>query len=271
MLMWSLVLLVPAVLLCGIVFLYFFFHCRGIYRDIVDAGRRSDYAAQLSLAEGLRFRGSEPAMYLFWRGSALYQLGQTGEAEQALRRSLATLKTRKPRLGCGNLLGRVLMAQSRWDEAAHYFAQCISEFPLECVGHLSMAELLLRRGEQAESALEEARKAEEAELLQRVAPFSLARELHEAQLARCLAVQAWALARTGGDPGKVAAMLQEAFDLCGTKANHVVAEMHYFAGRTCGELGNAAESDGHFRDAIAADGAGNFGRLSAAALAAGVR
>jgi len=199
---------------------------------------------------------------------ALYQLGRLAEAEQALRRSLPMQKKPPFRLICEDQLGRALMAQGRWEEAANCFQECVAEFPQDCSGRLSLAELWLRRGQQADAALKEAKRAELDERSRKQKPGKVAQEIHETRLARCLAVQAWAMAKTGEEARPVEAAIQESFELSGQKAKPLTAEMHYFAARAYGELGNAAESDRHFQIAVATDPVGNFGRLAASALCA---
>lgn len=265
-------ILLPLVLAPVVFVLYLFlvyvFRFRGIYRSYVELQRRGDYQGQLTLIEGLRVRGSEPPPYLLLRGMAFYQLGRLAEAEQALRRSLPMQKRPMFRMLGQDQFGRVLMAQGRWDEAANCFQECMAEFPRDTTGRTSMAELWLRRGQQAETALQEAKRVELDERARKLGITGIAKEIFEVRICRCLALQAWALARTGGGTAPVEAALQESFELCRQKAIPLQAEIHYFAGRAYGELGNTAESARQFESAVKTDPIGNFGRLAASPLAA---
>ena len=247
------------------------FRFRGIYRGYIALQRRGDYQGQLSLIEGLRVRGSEPRHYLLLRGMTLYQLGRLAEAEQALRRSLAMQKKPTFRMHCQDQLGHLLMAQGRWDDAANCFQECMAEFPRDSMPRNSMAQLWLRRGQQPEAALTEAQRAELVQRARKPGITKSAKEAHQVRMARCVAVKAWALARNGAGTAPVEAALQEAFEPCGQKATPLRAQMHYFAGRAYGDLGNTAESDRHLQAARTTDPIGNYGRLAASALAAVVK
>jgi tetratricopeptide (TPR) repeat protein len=240
---------------------------RRILRDQFAAYRRGDYEGQMKAVEALRFLGSQPRRYLFFRGSACYQLGRLDEAELALRRSMSGDRNVKLRSYCRNKLGHVLMEQGRWDDATECFRESIAELPQDGGAHRGMAELLLRHGQRPEAALEAARQALE---LDRAAPIgrrAVNKWSHGLNVSASLAVFAWAQARNGASPEDLESALKEAFALCGEDMKPALAELHYCAGYAYANLRKIAESRRHFQSAAQADPLGNYGRLSADAVA----
>jgi len=233
-----------------------------VLRAQLAAYRRGDYQAQLKIIEGFRINGSEPPYYLFFRGTAYFQLGRLDKAEQAIRRSASMETNPALRVFCRDELGRVLMEQGRWDEAAACFRDYIVAFPNRGGGHRAMAELLLRRGEENKAALDAARLAVAADRAGAVPRGKLAKDVHDLNLSESLAFLAWALARNQADPGEVESALNEAFALCGESTKPVLAGLHFCAGQAYTALGNSAESSCHFQCAIDIDPIGNYGRLS---------
>jgi tetratricopeptide (TPR) repeat protein len=231
----------------------------------VAAYRRGDYHGQLQIIEGFRVRGSQPRDYLFFRGTACFQLGRLEVAELALRRSLSGEKNRKLRTVARDQLGRILMEQGRWDDAADCFRECIAEDPRRGGSHRALAELLLRHGQQPEAALDAASLAVSSD---RAAPASrggLSKLDHDINLSESLAIYAWALARSGASQSEVDPALNEAFQLCGESTKPTLAELHYFAGYAHANLRNIAESRRHFQRAAKVDPLGNYGRLAESA------
>ncbi len=214
--------------------------------------------------------GAAPSDYLFFRGSALYQLGCLDEASQILRRSLGTQTNPARKIVCRNQLSRVLMSQGRWDDAEACFRECIAESPKHGGNPCALAELLLRRGQPAALALDAARSAVALDRVAAIGP-KLDQENYDLNLAESLTVLAWALARNQADRSEIRSALDEALHRCPPTTKPVFAEIHYFAGQACallsGEPFGPAEAARHFQTAAAADPAGNYGRLSQAALA----
>ncbi|HEY1220756.1 MAG TPA: hypothetical protein VGF03_17575 [Bryobacteraceae bacterium] len=261
--------------LCRIVFLAFLLFVGWrvvrklrVLRAQLAAYRRGDYREQLKIVEGFRTKKSEPPHYLFFHGSACFQLGRLEEAERALRRSLSMETNAALRTLCRDELGLLLMEQGRWDEAAACFRTCMVEAPNRGGGHRAMAELLLRHGEQYAAALHEARAAVAADRSKKAGHGKLAKEDYAYNLSESLAFLAWALARNSADPDEVKSALNEAFALCGETAKPILARLHFCAGNACAVLGNTAESSRHFERATEVDPHGNYGRLARAAVAA---
>jgi tetratricopeptide (TPR) repeat protein len=230
------------------------------------AYRRGDYEGQLKIVEGFRVRGSQPRHYLFFHGSASYQIGRLQEAEQALGRSLAMEKNRLLRTLCRDELGRVLMEQGRRDDAAACFRECMEESPHRGGCHRSMAELLLRTGQNPAAALDAARRAVDDDRTTKVPAGQLGREDHDLSLAESLAVLAWAMARTDASSPEVDIVLGQALSVCPGSVKPVLAEIHYFAGRAYEELGDDAGRLRHLRAAADQDPIGNYGRLALTAI-----
>jgi tetratricopeptide (TPR) repeat protein len=235
------------------------------------AYRRGDYEGQLRAIEAFRVGKSEPGHYLFFRGSACYQLGRLQEAEQSLKRSLAMETNAQLRTVCRDELGRVLMEQGRWDDAEDCFRQCIAEWPKRGSAHRAMAELPLRSGREKEAALSAARLAEVLDRRASLGVSKLGKEEHSVNLSESLAVLAWALAASGAGAEAVAPVLKEAFELCPETTKPVRAELHYFAGRAYADLGNDSESRRHLHRALEVDPIGNYGRLAGSAMVTAVR
>jgi tetratricopeptide (TPR) repeat protein len=169
---------------------------------------------------------------------------------------------------CRDELGRVLMAQERWDDAEAGFRQCVAEAPRRSGGHRALAEMLLRRGGDPASALESARQAVAADRGAAARRSALGKEDNAINLGESLAFLAWALAANRADRHEVESTLDEAFRRCGVSTKPVLAELHYSAAQAHLALGNASESRRHFACAAEIDPAGVYGRLSHNALAA---
>jgi tetratricopeptide (TPR) repeat protein len=234
------------------------------------AYRRGDYEGQLRVIEAFRVGNSEPGHYLFFRGSACYQLGRLQEAEQSLRRSLAMETNAQLRTVCRDEVGRVLMEQGRWEDAEDCFRECIAEWPRRGGGHRSVAELLLRSKREKEAALCAARLAEVLDRRASLGVSKLGKEDYSVNLSESLAVLAWALAASGAGAEAVAPVLKEAFELCPETTKPVRAELHYFAASAYADLANESESRRHFHRALEVDPIGNYGRLAGSAMVTAV-
>jgi tetratricopeptide (TPR) repeat protein len=243
---------------------------RGVLQAQLAAYRRGDYEGQLKIIDGFRTNGSEPEHYLFFRGTACYELGRLEEAEHLLRRSLSMAKDPARGTICRDQLGLVLMEQARYDEAAACFRACIEESPKRGGGHRGMAETLLRQGAQDAAALDAARLAVEADRAEKVLGGKLGGEVHALNLSESLAVLAWAVAKNQADPAEVEGALTEAFALCAETTKPIRARLHFFASQAYSTLGNTAESTRHIQFAAEIDPLGNYGRLGQAAAATAI-
>lgn len=231
-----------------------------ILKAQIAAYSRGDYQAQANIVQGFRVKGSEPNDYLFLHGTACFELGRLEQAEREIRRSLEKETNAQLQITCRDQLGRVYMEQSRWEEASECFRQCIAQNPKRGGSHRSMAEWLLRRGEQPEAALQAARRAVDADRAEKTRRGWLGKEVHNSNLAESLAILAWALARNHGDPAEVDRAVKEAFALADA-TKPILTELHYAAGQAYAALGNAGESSRHFQRGVEIDPVGNYGRL----------
>ena len=209
----------------------------------------------LFFIRGLRQSRALQAAYR--RGAACYQFGRLEEAELALRRSLSGEKRRKLRTAACNLLGKVLMEQGRWKEAADCFRESIGEAPHSSGGHRALAELLLRQGQQPDAALDAARRA--------VVNDRASKPVDSLSLSQSLALYAWALSRSAANRSDIDAALNEAFDRCGESSKPTRSALHYYAAYTHANLHNISESRRHFEIAAQIDPQRNYGRLAASA------
>ncbi len=223
----------------------------------LEAYRRGDYQGQLRALEGLRKGNSGGPVYLFFRGGALYELGQLDGAEESLRKSLSLERKRRRRALCEDALGGLLLEQGRYAEAIACFEKSISEWPERGSCHRAIAAALLRQGVQAADALRRARSA--VEIDDTVRP--LTKETHDLNLAEDLAVLAWAVSAYSGDAREVDRLLERAFKLCPETTKPIRAQLHYHAGLAYRALGKTADSAIHFERAASVDPNGNFGRL----------
>ena len=239
-----------------------FIRFRGVLKAQLAAYRRGDYQGQLKIIEGFRTNRSEPEHYLFFRGTACYELGRLEEAEELLRRSLSMANDPARRTVCRDQLGLVLMEQARYDEAAACFRVCIEESPNRGGGRRGMAETLLRQDGNNAAALDAARLAVEADRAEKVSGGKLGREAHVLNLSESLAVFAWALAKNAVDPAEVEGALTEAFALCSETTKPIRARLHFCASQAFSALGNTAESSRHIQFAAEIDPLGNYGRLA---------
>jgi tetratricopeptide (TPR) repeat protein len=231
-----------------------------IIRRQLDAYRRGEYEDQLRIIEGFRVNGSEPAEYLFFRGSTLLELGQLEEAEKCLRRSLAFDQPAIFKALTEDELGLVLLEQERYDDAISAFENALVNAPGRGGPHRGVASALLRQDRQAGDALRRARTAVELDEAARKS----AREDLDLNLAESLAIFAWATAIYGGDELRVDELLARAFTLCPPTTRPIRAEIHYHAARAYSALGKLGERETELDRAAEVDPKGNFGRLAAA-------
>lgn len=243
-----------------------------ILKTQLEAYRRGDYRGQMKAVEGYRRKGPELAHYFFYRGSALAQLGQFDEAEDALRRSLA-IKT-DPRLTsiCRSELGSLFLEAGKWDQAQECFRESIAETPDRSSPHRGIAELFLRRGMRPGDALTEAQTALALDRPQARSKGELAKLNYNTNLAESLALVAWAVAANEGAEAQVDKLVNEAVAVCDPNTKPVLAEIHYFSAMAWTALAKPAEAAIHFRQAADLDPEGTYGRLAVSiGLPAGTR
>jgi len=233
---------------------------RGVLAAQLAAYRSGDYEAQMRAAAPLRVL--KPRAYLFFRGSALLNLGRSQEAEACLRRSLLMEKKRRLKALCESQLGHVLLAQQRYADAIAWFGSSIADRPQRGGGYRGIAETLLRQGVQPAEALRQARQAAVLDEVN-TAPGAESRDIN---FSESLATLAWAEAVNSGAAAEVERLLSKAFTLCPETTVPVRAELHYLAGRAYAAQGKTDESAREFERAAKLDPHGNYGRSAKAAM-----
>jgi tetratricopeptide (TPR) repeat protein len=225
---------VIAVLVIGVAWALLYFWqrwIRGVLAAQLAAWRRGDYEGQIRAVGSLRVW--KPRAYLFFRGSALLNLGRLQEAEACLRQSLLMEKKRRLKALCESQLGHVVLAQQRYADAIACFERSIADWPQRGRGHRGIAETLLAQGVQPAEALRQARQAADLD----EANTTLGAENRDLNLGESLATLAWAEAVNGGNAAKVEQLLQKAFTLCPETCVPIRAELDYLAGRAYAALG----------------------------------
>jgi tetratricopeptide (TPR) repeat protein len=236
-------------------------------RDVLEAHQRGDHHAALEIAERLKYKGRETPSYHFWRASIFFELGNLTAAEQSIRQSLAfELDDRRRKVIFTSALGKIMMAQERWESAEACFREAISKAPARAGGYRAMAELILRRNPEDRSALDIARKAVAASRKGKGLRKKLSAGARASGLAVSLSVLVWALARSRAPLSEIEAALNEAFGLWPANSKPVPASMLFFAGKAYSELGDTTNAQHQFQQAVETDPNGYYGRLSKASL-----
>jgi tetratricopeptide (TPR) repeat protein len=194
-------------------------------------------------------------LYKSLRADALFFSGRAQEAETILRDLAAPQRNAADRvIGLENL-GRVLLAQSRYEEARQALEAAAKLMPTRSVAFSGLAELHLLQGTYAGLAL---RDAERALQLHR---DSLIERTAREHLAAIRGNQAWALALLGR-----AAESQQAIEAgvreMDPKFTPEVAGFHWRAGMAMLALEDASAASSHFRRAAKMDPQGYYGGLA---------
>jgi tetratricopeptide (TPR) repeat protein len=225
------------------------------------AYRRGDYAEQLRIVETLKGSRADLPVYLFFRGKALYEMGELAQAEESLREGLPV----QPNLVFAALteeaLGETLLEQGKYAEAISVFESSLRRSPGRGGPDRLIAETILRQGGLAADALRRGRAAVASDEAARTRP----EESADVNLAESLAVLAWAVAVYSGEEADVKVHLARAFELCPESTKPVRAGLHYHAGCAYAALGDTAGAAAEFERAATIDPNGNFGRLGRSA------
>jgi tetratricopeptide (TPR) repeat protein len=222
------------------------------------AYRRGDYAEQLRIVEGLRGKRSDPPEYLFFRGKALFEMGDLQAAEDCLRKGLPLEPTGMRKALAEDALGEILLEQGRYDEAIASWESSIAHAPGRGCCHRGIATAILRQGGPAVDAIRWARTAAQIDEKARRVPS----EPLDLNLAEALATLAWATAAYSGDVEEVQQLLARSFELCPETTRPIRGQLHYHAGRAYAALGRMEASAGQFAQAAGIDPNGNFGRIA---------
>ena len=196
-------------------------------------------------------------------GHVLLMAGRYREAEDTLRRSLASAHARESYGSALEFLGDTLMEQGRYDEATRSYEAALHAFPWRRRPYRGMAEMHLRQGKRAEQAIEWIEKVIDFEGLS----FAQ-RKMNGHPQDDYWALKAWALARLGRRQGA-----DEAIEngLKATDKNVLpdLATTYYRAGLAMQALGKEAEARDYFERAVQSDPIGRRGKLAKAGLQGG--
>ncbi len=227
--------------------------------------RRGDYERALRRLELLERLGLSSATLLFLKGTVLMFAGRNQEAEEVLRKCIATLQPpMKKALALVNL-GYVLLDQRRYNEAAQALDEAIQIRPDGAVAYSTRAEVFLQRGVDPQKALE---------LLDRGIHYkqrSVIQSGRDVHVFGYLAAnRAWALFLLH----RLAEAEQALKEAEKSFRNAAISErfkpgqagIRYHMGRALLAGGDAVRAQGEFRQAIEIDPAGKYAALSRAAL-----
>jgi tetratricopeptide (TPR) repeat protein len=215
--------------------------------------KRCRYGKALKMLDGpLSWRSV--SSYKFLRTDTLFYSGRAQEAETILRELAAPQRNRADRLLGLENLGRVLLAQSRYQEARQSFEAAARLMPTRSVALSGLAELRLLQGTGPGLALRDAERA-----LQFYRDSLTERTARE-HLARIRGSQAWALALLGH-----AAESQQAIEAGAREMDPKylpeVAGFCWRAGMAMLALENATAA-AYFRRAATLDPQGYYGGLA---------
>jgi len=121
---------------------------------VVSALRRGDYQSSLKLLRRFHFYNLESGPVLLRTGQMLLLAGRFREAEEALRRAVARLRSRAEQAHALESLGDALFEQGRDDEAMRSYEAALHAAAGFRRPYRGMAEMILRRGRGASRALE---------------------------------------------------------------------------------------------------------------------
>ena len=237
----------------------------GLYHGIAvgllnRALRRGDYDGALNIIRWSHFYNPAGINALRMSGHVLLAAGRYWEAEDTLRRSLASSQASESYGSALEFLGDALLEQGRYDEAMRSYEAALQAFPWRRRQYRGMAEMLLRRDQNPGRALE---------YLEKIVDFSgltwRQKKLNGRPQDDYWALKAWALARLGRG-SEVAAAVEEAVKYTSKECFPDLACTHYRAGMAMQALGNPTAAREHFRLAVQFDPKGRRGTLANAAL-----
>lgn len=223
------------------------------------AAKRADYDAAIKLIRWANFYNPWAVEPLRITGQMLLLAGRYREAEETLRRSLASSQARESYGAALENLGDALAEQSRYNEATRSYEAALLAFPWRRRTYRGLAEMALRRGQKPEQALE---------WIEKIVDFSglswRQRKLNGKVQDDYWSLKAWALASLGR-ASEASAAIENALRHSKKTAPDMAAT-HYRAGMAMQALGNDSAAREHFQLAIQYDPHGRRGLLSQAAL-----
>jgi tetratricopeptide (TPR) repeat protein len=224
------------------------------------AAKRGDYDAAIKIIRWANFYNPWAVEPLRISGHMLLLAGRYQEAEETLRRSLASSQARESYGLALENLGDTLAEQGRYNEAMRGYEAALLAFPWRRRTYRSMAEMALRRGQKPEQALD---------WIERIVDFAglswRQRKANGRPQDDYWSLKAWALARLGR-ASEASEAIQNALHHTNKNSAPDMAATHYRAGMAMQALGNESAAREHFKLAIQYDPHSRRGLLSEAAL-----
>jgi len=220
------------------------------------AGRRGDYDGALKIIRWFHFYNTSGTEPLRLSGHYLLLAGRYREAEDSLRRSLASSHASKNYAFALEYLGDAQMEQGRYNEATRSYEAALHAFSWVRRPYRGMAEMLLRQGKNPEQALEY------VELILDSAGLAWQeRQLNDSAKDDYWGLKAWALARLGRS-SEVETAIENALKATNKTSHPDLATTHYRAGMAMQALGNQSSANEHFKQALELDPQGRRGTLA---------
>jgi tetratricopeptide (TPR) repeat protein len=235
----------------------FLFHAYDLFRGRRIEGeiKRCRYAGALEMLDG-PWGWPSTMLCKLLRAAALFFAGRAREAEPILREIVDTQKGVEDKALALEMLGRVLMAQSRYADARRAFEAVATLAPTRSAAWSGLAEVRLLEATGPAQALVDAERA-----LQLHGDSLIERKAARERLASIRGNQAWALAALGRG-----AEAQQAIDAGARDMNQQytpeVAGFYWRAGMAMLAVGNTTAATGHFRRAAELDPQGYYGGLA---------
>ena len=226
---------------------------------MIRALHRTDYDGALRTVRLFHLFNPRSGVALRKCGIILLLAGRYREAEDALRGSLAGLRTGPDQAVALDYLGEVLMELRRNDDAQRSFEASLHAAPGFRRPYRGMAEIVLRRGREPQKALEY------VEQIRGGTGISLTGRANRKTEDDYWALKAWALAELGRS-GEVAPAIEAAFRATNKKSRTEMAATSYRAGMAMQAIGNQSAANDYFKRAQELDPHGRRGTLAQAAL-----
>lgn len=225
-----------------------------------SASRRGDYDGALKIVRRIYFYNPDGGQASLVRGFVLLLAGRFGEAEEALRRAVATLRSRAAQAHALEHLGDALLEQGRYNEAQRSYEAALHALPGCRRPYRGMAELMLRQGHDPVRALECVENI--------VGPSGPSRNrwtVNGNSTDDYWALKAWALAELGHG-AEAAQAVAQAIRSTNRKSQTDLAATCRRLGLAMRAAGRPAEAEDYLKQARDADPHGRWSALARAAL-----
>jgi tetratricopeptide (TPR) repeat protein len=220
------------------------FRARQVEREV----KRGAYAKAMEVLDGM-LRWPPTGPWKLTRARALFYAGRPEEAEAILRELVAAERDSKKRTLALEELGRVLLAQSRYDDAKRAFEAAAKMAPTRPAAYSGLAEVRLMHGMEAEQALESARRARQL-------------QADRKGLGAIWGDEAWALAVLGRS-SEAQQAIEAGVKEMDREHRPEVAAFHWRAGMALLAIEQTTNAMQWFVKAVEIDPEGYYGKLAA--------